>query len=565
MIKVNNIKLEPSETVRFDRRCERVEKELKKALVKKLRISENDIVTFSISKQSVDARKKDEVKVVFSLNVRIKEEAKFLKKNRDKDIIFLSETDLIKSEKKNITNNANNSANDIEKKIVVVGAGPAGLFCALKIAESGLKPVLLERGEDVDTRIKTVDNFWQGKTLNPSSNVQFGEGGAGTFSDGKLNTMVKDAGGRMSEVYRTFVRFGADESILYVNKPHLGTDKLTGIVKAIRQRIIELGGEVRFSSQVTDIKLYRESDVKEFRKVTGVILGDGTEIECDTLVLALGHSARDTFEMLASKGIAMEQKPFAMGVRVQHPREYIDKLQYGRFHEYLPAADYKLTYSVPNERSVYSFCMCPGGYVVNASSEDGRLAVNGMSYSGRDSSASNSAIVVQINTSDFPAGDVLSGMRLQRSLEEGAFKTAGGKIPVQTLSEFAATEIKNCNGLDIIKFEKKYFADNMPVCKGEWAYADLNAFLPEYISGSIIKAFPHFGNMMKGYDSANTLILGLESRTSSPVRIIRGENLQSINVSGLYPCGEGAGYAGGITSAAMDGLRVAESIMGTGL
>ena len=319
MIKVNNIKLEPSETVRFDRRCERVEKELKKALVKKLRISENDIVTFSISKQSVDARKKDEVKVVFSLNVRIKEEAKFLKKNRDKDIIFLSETDLIKSEKKNITNNANNSANDIEKKIVVVGAGPAGLFCALKLAESGLKPVLLERGEDVDARIKTVDNFWQGKPLNPSSNVQFGEGGAGTFSDGKLNTMVKDNGGRMSEVYRTFVRFGADESILYVNKPHLGTDKLTGIVKAIRQRIIELGGEVRFSSQVTDIKLYRESGVKEFRKVTGVILSDGTEIECDTLVLALGHSARDTFEMLASKGIAMEQKPFAMGVRVQHP------------------------------------------------------------------------------------------------------------------------------------------------------------------------------------------------------------------------------------------------------
>ncbi|MCR5726802.1 MAG: NAD(P)/FAD-dependent oxidoreductase [Lachnospiraceae bacterium] len=563
MIKVNNIKLEPSETVRFDRRCERVEKELKKALVKKLRISENDIVTFSISKQSVDARKKDEVKVVFSLNVWIKEEAQFLKKNRDKDIIFLSETDLIKSEKKNITNNANNSANDIEKKIVVVGAGPAGLFCALKLAESGLKPVLLERGEDVDARIKTVDNFWQGKLLNPSSNVQFGEGGAGTFSDGKLNTMVKDAGGRMSEVYRTFVRFGADESILYVNKPHLGTDKLTGIVKAIRQRIIELGGEVRFSSQVTDIKLYRESGVKEFRKVTAVILGNGTEIECDTLVLALGHSARDTFEMLASKGIAMEQKPFAMGVRVQHPREYIDRLQYGRFHEYLPAADYKLTYSVPNERSVYSFCMCPGGYVVNASSEDGRLAVNGMSYSGRDSSASNSAIVVQINTSDFPAGDVLSGMRLQRSLEKGAFKTAGGKIPVQTLSEFAATEIKNCNGLDIIKFGNKYFSDNMPVCKGEWAYADLNAFLPEYISGSIIKAFPHFGNMMKGYDSANTLILGLESRTSSPVRIIRGENLQSINVSGLYPCGEGAGYAGGITSAAMDGLRVAESIMGT--
>jgi uncharacterized FAD-dependent dehydrogenase len=557
MLRVSNIKIIPSDKVRFDRKCSDTEKAIKEALLKKLRVSSENLVSFKVSKQSIDARKKDDVKVVFSVDVVLKNEAGFIKKNRDKDIVqigngIIRDTPVISGD------------NKTKKKVIVTGAGPAGLFCALKLAEAGFEPILMERGEDVDKRIGSVNDFWQGKPLNPSSNVQFGEGGAGTFSDGKLNTMVKDSDGRMSEVYRTFVRFGADESILYINKPHLGTDKLTGIVKGIREKIIELGGKVRFSSRVTDI-IFED-------KIRAVVTSDGKVTECDALVLALGHSARDTFEMLDKKGVAMEQKPFAMGVRVQHPREYIDRLQYGKFHEFLPAADYKLTYTKPDERSVYSFCMCPGGYVVNASSETGRLAVNGMSYSGRDSSASNSAIVVQINTSDFPGSDVLAGIRLQRSLEENAFKAAGGKIPVQKLSEFAGVYLENViknkdNNTDLILQAYKrisvdsYFDENTPECKGLWTYSDLNKFLPGYMSESILKAFPHFGNMMKGFDSGNTLLLGLESRTSSPVRIKRGEDLQSINVKGLYPCGEGAGYAGGITSAAMDGLRVAESII----
>jgi uncharacterized FAD-dependent dehydrogenase len=526
------------------------------------------LLNIKIKKQSIDARKKEDVKLVLAVDVEIKDEAALLKKNRDKDIFVVSN---IKEEDKSFKSKNNIAINECNRKIIIVGAGPAGLFCALKLAEAGLKPILLERGEDVDKRIKSVSGFWQGKPLNPSSNVQFGEGGAGTFSDGKLNTMVKDIDGRMSEVYKTFVQFGADESILYINKPHIGTDKLTEIVKGIRKRIIELDGEVRFSSQVVDII----TDEKNIRKVSGVVLSNGETIESDDVILALGHSARDTFEMLSKKGIAMEQKPFAMGVRVQHPREYIDSLQYGRFHEFLPAADYKLTYTQPDERSVYSFCMCPGGYVVNASSENGRLAVNGMSYSGRDSEASNSAVVVQINTSDFPGEDILAGIRLQRRLEEDAYKVADGKIPVQTLQEFSklysnSDNIKILNEENITKnntdniislFDKNHFDNMTPVCKGEWEYADLNAFLPNYMSSSILKAFPYFGTKMKGFDSGNTLLLGLESRTSSPVRIIRGEDLQSINCKGLYPCGEGAGYAGGITSAAMDGLKVAEKIL----
>ena len=570
MIKINNIKLSPSSKVRFDGKNWLIEKELKNEIIKKLRITTDRFISFKICKQSIDARKKEDVKLVLAVDVEIKDEAALLKKNRDKDIFVVSN---IKEEDKSFKSKNNITINECNRKIIIVGAGPAGLFCALKLAEAGLKPILLERGEDVDKRIKSVSGFWQGKPLNPSSNVQFGEGGAGTFSDGKLNTMVKDIDGRMSEVYKTFVQFGADESILYINKPHIGTDKLTEIVKGIRKRIIELDGEVRFSSQVVDII----TDEKNIRKVSGVVLSNGETIECDDVILALGHSARDTFEMLSKKGIAMEQKPFAMGVRVQHPREYIDSLQYGRFHEFLPAADYKLTYTHPDERSVYSFCMCPGGYVVNASSENGRLAVNGMSYSGRDSEASNSAVVVQIDTSDFPGEDILAGIRLQRRLEEDAYKVADGKIPVQSLQEFSklysnSDNIKILNAENITKnntgniislFDKNHFDNMTPVCKGEWEYADLNTFLPNYMSSSILKAFPYFGTKMKGFDSGNTLLLGLESRTSSPVRIIRGEDLQSINCKGLYPCGEGAGYAGGITSAAMDGLKVANSIIGT--
>ncbi len=593
MIRINNLKIIPGEKFRFNGIKEKglsdaVNAELKRLIIKKLKITEDRLIKFEIYKQSIDARKKDEVKVVFSIDVIIKDENGFIRKNREKDIVCIEN-----AESRNVKrDNPDKKLSDVRSgnadrryygnRVIVVGAGPAGIMCALRLAEAGARPILIERGEDVDSRIKTVGGFWQGKPLNPSSNVQFGEGGAGTFSDGKLNTMVKDKEGYMKEVYRIFVENGADESILYINKPHIGTDKLTEIVKSIRKRIIALGGEVRFSSQVTDIKLSRlsentgnkeentESEQRHF-KVKGVILSDGTEIECNSLVLALGHSARDTFEMLEKKGVCMEQKPFAMGVRVQHPREFIDKQQYGEFAKYLPAADYKLTFTREGKRSVYSFCMCPGGYVVNASSEEGKLAVNGMSYSDRNSPSSNSAIVVQVSPSDYPGKDALAGMRLQRKLEEDAYRTADGKIPVQSLEEFVreafAKYENDTKETDIDKFvntictSDRYFDENEPDCKGLWQYGNLTDFLPEYITASLLEAFPEFGKNIKGYNSKNTLMLGLESRTSSPVRILRGRDLQSINVSGLYPCGEGAGYAGGITSAAMDGLKIADKII----
>ena len=580
MIRVNNIKLTPSEKYCFRESKEHglsntIMAEIRRLVIKKLRIASDRVMSLSIYKQSIDARKKDDVKVIFSVDIEIKDENGFIKKNRDKDVQLIEDA-------KNKIKSVSNNENKVEKlsnnnKIIVVGAGPAGLMCALKLAQAGQKPILLERGENVDSRLKSVEDFWQGKPLNPSSNVQFGEGGAGTFSDGKLNTMVKDKEGYMKEVYRIFIENGADESILYINKPHIGTDKLKNIIKSIREKIIELGGDVRFSTQVTDIILDKEKQVdsdyniddsndpkQRCIKVKGVKLSDGSQIECDYLVLALGHSARDTFEMLKSKGVYMEQKPFAIGVRVQHPRDYIDTQQYGEFAKYLPAADYKLTLTREGKRSVYSFCMCPGGYVVNASSEPGKLAVNGMSYSGRDGNSSNSAIVVSVSPSDYPGEDPLAGMYLQRKLEEDAYKANDGKIPIQSLESFAeGSDIGNEEVIKSVCSQESFFTDNQPDCKGLWEYGDLNTFLPDYITKSLLEAFPEFGKNIKGYNAKNTLLLGLESRTSSPVKICRGEDLQSVNVSGLYPCGEGAGYAGGITSAAMDGLKVADKILST--
>ena len=580
MIRVNNIKLTPSEKYCFRESKEHglsnaIMAEIRRLIIKKLRISADRLLKLTIYKQSIDARKKEDVKVVFSIDVEIKDENILIMKNRDKDVQII-ENSYRKSVNTSYTSVEVGKKNT-DQKVIVVGAGPAGLMCALRLAQAGQKPILLERGEDVDSRLKSVENFWQGKPLNPSSNVQFGEGGAGTFSDGKLNTMVKDKEGYMKEVDRIFIENGADESILYINKPHIGTDKLKNIVKSIREKIIELGGDVRFSTQVTDIVLDKEKQVdsdyniddsndskQRCIKIKGVKLSDGSQIECDYLVLALGHSARDTFEMLKSKGVYMEQKPFAIGVRVQHPRDYIDTQQYGEFAKYLPAADYKLTLTQEGKRSVYSFCMCPGGYVVNASSEPGKLAVNGMSYSGRDGNSSNSAIVVSVSPSDYPGEDPLAGMYLQRKLEEDAYKANDGKIPVQSLESFA--EGSNIGNEEVIKSvcsQESFFTDNQPDCKGLWEYGDLNTFLPDYITKSLLEAFPEFGKNIKGYNAKNTLLLGLESRTSSPVKICRGEDLQSVNVFGLYPCGEGAGYAGGITSAAMDGLKVADKILST--
>ena len=427
--------------------------------------------------------------------------------------------------------------------------GPAGLFCGLALARKGYRPILLERGEDVDTRTERVAKFWKTGELNPSSNVQFGEGGAGTFSDGKLNTLVKDTFGRNREVLRILTEFGADPSICYANKPHIGTDVLSHIVKSIRKEIESLGGQVRFLSQVTDFEITEG-------KLTAVTVNNTERIPVQAAVAAIGHSARDTFETLYGKQVSMEAKPFAVGFRIQHPQTMINESQYGMAEcKELGPASYKLTAQTSYGRGVYSFCMCPGGYVVNASSEEKRLAVNGMSYHDRAGENANSALIVTVNPEDF-SHDIkgreevhpLAGIHFQRELEEKAYEAGNGKIPVQLYGDFKDGKISE-------KFGKVH-----PAFCGEYQFADLRKILTNELSEAFIEGMESFRKKIKGFDRPDAILAGVESRTSSPVRIPRGETLES-SVRGLYPCGEGAGYAGGITSAAMDGLKVAEELI----
>lgn len=524
-----------------------------KAVAHKLKIGIKDILKLKPVKISIDARKKENIFYVCSFDAEIKNETKIIKRLNSKDISKPEKNTynpFAEYNRDKLTEILTRITGDTGyKRPLIVGSGPAGLICTYKLAEAGLKPILIERGSDVDTRKSKVDTFWNGGALDPDSNVQFGEGGAGTFSDGKLNTMIKDPEGRIKEVYRAFIDNGADESILYMNKPHIGTDRLCVIVKNLRNRIIALGGEVRFSTCLTDI--YTEKDENGTETVTGAQLNGNEKISCDIIVLAIGHSARDTFAMLKKHSVPMEKKSFAVGIRVQHPQAMINEAQYGTSVDKLPAADYKLTCNLENGRSVYSFCMCPGGYVVNASSEKGRLCVNGMSYSGRNGKHANSAIVVSVSPDDYPGDDVLAGVEFQRRLEENAYNSLNGEIPVQCLKSFMSDEHP----------EIQASPDNKPSCKGKFGYYDLNKILPSFICESVKKAFPEFGRHISGFDRDDTLLLGLESRTSSPVRINRGSDFQSIGIKGLYPAGEGAGYAGGITSAAVDGLKIYENII----
>lgn len=506
------------------------EKEVINQCEKKLKINRESIQKYKIVKKSIDARDKQNIVFSYEVDIEVKNEKEILKKNKSKDILKAPNIDY----EFKVTGNEK-----IKNRPIIIGSGPSGLFCAYMLAKYGYKPIIIERGECIENRVKDVERFWQKGIFNKDSNVQFGEGGAGTFSDGKLNTLVKDKMGRNKKVLEIFVEMGAPSEILYLNKPHIGTDLLRNIIVKLRNKIIEMGGSIKYNSCLTNIEI-------EKSHIKSIEINNKDKIETEILILAIGHSARDTFRMLNRSGITMEAKPFAVGVRIQHPQEKINYAQYGDYKDMLPPASYKLTYHASNGRGVYSFCMCPGGYVVNASSEKERLAINGMSNHARDSKNANSAIVVTVTPNDFERR-LFGGLEFQEELEERAYKLGNGKIPIQTLKDFMNNK----------KTEKIGNVD--AIMKGDYNFADINEILPEYISKSLKEAFINFDKKINGFADENAILAAVETRTSSPVRIIRDELGQS-NIKGIYPAGEGAGYAGGIMSAAMDGLKTAENI-----
>lgn len=501
---------------------------LKKAILKKAKLNSSDLLNFQISKKSIDARKKKEIYYVYEINANIKNEYNYLKKNKNKDILKYNDIKYSLS----IT-----GVNNLNNRPIICGSGPAGLFTAYLLSENGYRPIIIERGKKIEERIKDVSLFWETNKLNPESNVQFGEGGAGTFSDGKLNTLIKNTPSQR-KVFEIFTECGADSEILYLNKPHIGTDKLREIIITMRNKIIKMGGEFKYNSKLTDL-------IIENNKLKEIEINNNERLKTDILVLAIGHSARDTFKMLANY-LNMESKPFAVGLRIMHNQKSINISQYGENYKYLPNASYKLTHQTKDGRGVYSFCMCPGGFVVNASSEINSLVVNGMSNNARDELTSNSAIVVTVNNKDF-GNDLFSGMEFQRKLEQKAYEIGNSLIPISLYEDFKRKTISTS------------FKSIKPVTKGAYKFADLNEILPAFINESIIEGIEAFDKKIKGFANPDTILSGVETRTSSPVRILRNQNKES-NIEGIYPCGEGAGYAGGITSAALDGIKIVEAI-----
>lgn len=520
-------------------------------ILKKTGLKSDQLIDFQIVRESIDARKG--LNFSYVIDIRTTKESFLLKKGFKEAPKPFEPIHL----RRHIEATSAN-----QHRPIVVGMGPAGLFAALQLAYAGLNPVVLEMGEPVEHRKITVDRFWKEGHLNPKSNVQFGEGGAGAFSDGKLTTRIKDP--RIEFVIDELIKAGAPEEIRYQNKPHIGTDLLCDVVKQLRLKIISLGGEVHFNSEVVALKV--DNDHVE------IIVENGLTYQTNAMILAIGHSARGLFEVLEQMGMAMEQKPFAMGVRIEHPQVLIDAVQYGedRKSSRLGAAEYKLTHGTSNGRSVYSFCMCPGGKVVGSASEEGHLVVNGMSYHARDLENANSALLVNIMPEDFPSKEVLAGVTYQRTLERKAFLAGGGgyKAPTQKLSDFMAE--KQCFDKDaVVAYYKQFDIDYEKVMsrynityEPETVETDLTTVLPAFMKEALVEAIVRFGRIIPGFDDPRIKITAVESRSSSPVRIIRNpEQYHSISHEMIYPCGEGAGYAGGITSSAVDGVKVAEAII----
>ncbi len=524
MIKISNIKMPISYN----------DADIIKYICKKLKIKAKHIISFDLLKRSLDARKKDDIKYILSVKVKL---------NIDENLVLKHiKTNYISAyfEEKYQYITENNS----DQKVVIIGSGPAGLFCAYTLIKCGIKPIIIERGEKAEDRIKSVNKFFECGILNLQSNIQFGEGGAGTFSDGKLNTGIKDK--RIKLVLEIFVKFGAPKEILYDQKPHIGTDILRNVVINFREYIENNGGKFFFNTQFTDFF----SEKSRIKSVTVLKDGIKSQIDCDSLVLAIGHSARDTFYKLFENKINLKQKPFAVGVRIEHKQELINRIQYG--YEYnnsnLPVADYKTAVHLPNGRSVYTFCMCPGGYVVGAASEQNRVVVNGMSNFKRDNENANSALLVNVLPADFKSDFPLAGIEFQRKIEENAYNVSNNYFaPYQTVGSFV--------------FGKSVNSNINPTYKPGVTECDLNIIFPEFITNSLKEGILLIDRKLKGFADENAILTAPETRSSSPVRIIRNSEFMTDTVLGVFPCGEGAGYAGGITSAAVDGIKVAEAVL----